>query len=210
MPKRRPKEYLFGIFVIGAGLVIIVAVTMVSRQATDYSDVEGFGLTGSGGPDSVEESDTTSNDAIEETDKETKDDAEDIGEDETEDTNEDTVETTPVETTLELSEEPVEDLTLLTSVSETVSGKITSYHFGGSNILNVMPISYKNTVLNEASVNDTQTITVAGVSATQYTISSAKDGSQLNVIHVERDGTLYDFRGSADFLNSLETYITFN
>ena len=70
-----------------------------------------------------------------------------------------------------------------------------------------MPISYKDSVLNESSIIKTEDTSIGGSAGKKYTITSAKDGSEINVIHVELNGVLYDFRGTDDFLKSLNNYI---
>ena len=206
--KRRSKDSLFGIFVIAAGLVIILAVTMVSRQSEEYAkDESTYFLSGSGGSGEMKEFDGNinslpNNNIIDENPSLIENNVNQenplINSEQEENTE---------ELSEELDESSVQDLTLLQTATETTSGEITSYHFDGNNILNVMPISYKDSVLNESSIIKTEDTSIGGSAGKKYTITSAKDGSEINVIHVELNGVLYDFRGTDDFLKSLNNYI---
>ncbi|MBI2415324.1 MAG: hypothetical protein HYV33_01525 [Candidatus Kerfeldbacteria bacterium] len=99
-------------------------------------------------------------------------------------------------------------LTVTAEATVTTAGDITTYHFSDSDYMNVMPSSYQAMVLNETPVQQRQAITVAGWPAERLTITSAKDGSELTVVHLLIDDRLYDFRGSENFLARLNDYVT--
>ena len=94
--------------------------------------------------------------------------------------------------------------------TKTVTGEITTYTFSIGNILNVMPVSNRNLVLAETPIKSQHDITIGNTAAQYLTISSAKDGSDVHVVQVTVGDTLYDFRGSDGFLDSLNNYIQFN
>ena len=100
--------------------------------------------------------------------------------------------------------------TILQKMTTTTVGEIVSYTFTDGNALSVMPEAMQSAVLNETPVIASTEITIAEQTATQYTLSSAKDGSHFSVVQVIRNGQLFDFRGNADYLNNLSTYIQFN
>lgn len=100
--------------------------------------------------------------------------------------------------------------TLLKDTTSTSNGDITTYHFDDGNVLNIMPVSYKAMVLNETAVTSTEKTMIGSTAAEILTLSSAKDGSNIKVVQLEREGQLFDFRGDDTFLNSLPTYVQFN
>lgn len=102
------------------------------------------------------------------------------------------------------------DFTILIDATITSSGDITTYHFTDTNILNIMPLSYKAMVLNETPVTNTEIVSVGEVSAELLTLRSAKDGATIKVVQIEHGDQLFDFRGSDEFLNTLSKYVQFN
>lgn len=102
------------------------------------------------------------------------------------------------------------DYTLLADVEANVIGEITTYIFIESNILNVMPATMQAAVLNETPVKERMTIMIGDTAAERLTINSAKDGSNITVVQAVVGETLYDFRGSDDFLSNLSKYIEFS
>lgn len=100
-------------------------------------------------------------------------------------------------------------VTLQSAQTKTI-GEIVTYNFGDGNILNVLPLSMKAGILNETGVKNTTDVTVAGKPGQKLQLTSAKDGSLFNIIEVTIDDKLYDFRGSADFLNNLDQYVSFS
>lgn len=99
--------------------------------------------------------------------------------------------------------------TLLAEAETTVVGEITTYTFTDNNFLNVMPAAMQSAVLNETPVKQRETITIGETAAERLTISSAKDGSDVIVVQTVIGETLYDFRGTEDFLSNLSQYIIF-
>lgn len=100
--------------------------------------------------------------------------------------------------------------TLLKEANSSVNGDITSYTFTENNVLNVMPAEMQSITVAETAVQTRESITVGEVTGERLTVSSAKDGSAQTVIQIVRNGQLYDFRGSAEFLDDLTKYIQFN
>jgi hypothetical protein len=101
-------------------------------------------------------------------------------------------------------------LNLLSSATKTQQDDIITYHFEDKNVLNIMPVHFAPMVVNEQTITDRQTITVAGVQGEVLTTQSAKDGSTVTVVQVKNAQYLYDFRGNDDFLRSLDHYIEFD
>lgn len=118
------------------------------------------------------------------------------------------VTTQPVQTPTQTIEQ---EAVTLSQVTDTLDiGDITTYRFGDTNSLSVMPVAMQVAVLNETPTLETVDITVAGVTGQRLTLSSAKDGSPFTVVQVVQGDTLYDFRGDDEFLDQLDQYITFN
>lgn len=88
-------------------------------------------------------------------------------------------------------------------------GDITTYTFDTTNFVNVVPVAMQSALLSETSILATTPVQVSGQSGKKLTLSSAKDGSKITIIQVIIDDTLYDIRGSDDFLNTIDTYIEF-
>lgn len=102
------------------------------------------------------------------------------------------------------------DFTLLQSADTITNGAITTYTFAAGNVLNVMPADMQSVTLAETPVQERTPITIGAVSGERITITSAKDGSAQTIVQVVHNDKLYDFRGSADFLDHLADYIQFN
>ena len=100
-------------------------------------------------------------------------------------------------------------VTVVADATTSSEGEIMSYDFGNGNRLNVMPADYQTMVLNEIAVQERQSITIGSAAGERLTVTSAKDGSPTDVVQVILDRTLYDFRGSNDFLSHLDDYVTF-
>lgn len=98
---------------------------------------------------------------------------------------------------------------LVKPAAKTEIGEIITYKFEDANSLSVMPAELKSAVLAETPIREEADLTVDGLAAKRYTLSSAKDGSLFTIVQVETGDKLYDFRGSDDYLNDLESYITF-
>lgn len=92
----------------------------------------------------------------------------------------------------------------------TTNVDITTYTFSADKVLNVMPANMQSVTVAETAVKERAPITIGEVTGERLTVSSAKDGSDQTVVQVVRNGQLYDFRGSADFLDHLTEYIQFN
>ena len=99
--------------------------------------------------------------------------------------------------------------TLLQSANKTEVGEIVTYRFENGNSLSIMPVELKTAVLNETPVQSESEITVGNVSGKRYILSSAKDGSLFPIVQLTQGSKLYDFRGSEDYLDNLESYISF-
>lgn len=100
-------------------------------------------------------------------------------------------------------------VTLLASAESASYGEIIAYTFQDQDTVNVMPLSFQSNVFNELGVTNQTTMTVAGQLATQYQVTSAKDGSLQTIVQIEYQDMLYDFRGSDEFLQHLDAYIQF-
>ena len=103
-----------------------------------------------------------------------------------------------------------DDFTLVQEATSTTSGDITSYSFGEEKVFNVMPADMQSITVAETAIKKQEDITIGAVTGQRLTVSSAKDGSEITIVQVVRNGQLYDFRGSADFLDHLADYIAFN
>lgn len=90
------------------------------------------------------------------------------------------------------------------------SGEITTYTFSENNVMNVMPASMQSITVAETAVKERTPIMIGDTAGERLTVSSAKDGSDQVVVQVVLNETLYDFRGSADFLDKLADYVKFN
>lgn len=102
-----------------------------------------------------------------------------------------------------------ESFTLLKPATPTTVGEITTYQFAVGNTMSVMPASYKSMVLNETPVLETRDIMIGETPAQELTISSAKDGSEITIVQLSLNNTVYDFRGDDNFLQQLTNYIEF-
>jgi hypothetical protein len=120
------------------------------------------------------------------------------------------VDSQPNNTNATSQTEPEVGVVTLKSAETKTIGDIITYKFGSSNILNVIPLQMKSAILAETAVLDTAPVTVAGQSGEKLTLSSAKDGSKLTIVQITIGDKLYDFRGSDDFLNNLDQYVSFN
>lgn len=100
--------------------------------------------------------------------------------------------------------------TVMQSTDTLVIGEITTYSFGDTNSLSVMPAAMQSVVLNETPTLAETDITVAGQAGKKLTLSSAKDGSPFSVVQVIVNDQLFDFRGTDLFLDTLGQYIIFN
>ncbi|HBY73714.1 MAG TPA: hypothetical protein DEG44_03430, partial [Candidatus Kerfeldbacteria bacterium] len=85
--------------------------------------------------------------------------------------------------------------TVMQSTDTLVIGEITTYSFGDTNSLSVMPAAMQSVVLNETPTLAETDITVAGQAGKKLTLSSAKDGSPFSVVQVIVNDQLFDFRG---------------
>lgn len=100
--------------------------------------------------------------------------------------------------------------TVMQATNSEVIGEITTYSFGDSNSLNVMPAAMQSVVLNETPTLNEAAVVVAGLPGKKLTLSSAKDGSPFFVVQVINNDQLFDFRGNELFLDTLNQYIVFN
>lgn len=100
--------------------------------------------------------------------------------------------------------------TVMQATNSEVIGEITTYSFGDSNSLNVMPAAMQSVVLNETPTLNEASVMVAGLPGKKLTLSSAKDGSPFFVVQVISNDQLFDFRGNELFLDTLNQYIVFN
>lgn len=103
-----------------------------------------------------------------------------------------------------------DDFTLVQPAEPTTNGEITTYIFAETNVMNVMPASMQSITVAETTVKERTPIMIGDTAGERLTVSSAKDGSDQVVVQVVLNETLYDFRGSADFLDKLADYVTFN
>ncbi|MDP3971110.1 MAG: hypothetical protein Q8P90_05480 [bacterium] len=212
MSKRKQKGTIFGIFVIVAGLIVIIAVTVVSQKSTDFKQEENYlDSNNSNDEEFVTDDSDTEVDSVDtninnEADSETDDsDSLDKAENQDETLAEDVSDITATGGAgIDLTEFNLEVLVPATTAKYD---EITTYTFEPENTLSVMPSSYEGISLNETDVLDRETISVGNQVAERLTIASAKDGSEISVVQVISDDYLYDFRGSDDFLESLDQYI---
>lgn len=101
------------------------------------------------------------------------------------------------------------ELTLLQEASVTSQGEIQTYQFGNGNVVNVMSPEFKSLILNEAAVVRKESITIGSQTGEKITVESAKDGSEIKIIQIVTGTTLYDIRGSEEFINNITNYINF-
>ena len=206
---RHAKDNLFGMFIIISGIIVLGAVALTvsehdsgtvaenSAQEVEEQDSLATGGTDEDIADELEAGEARIADSTDSAPPEATQEPQDA--EETEDV-------------IPVAEEVVaESVNFQLKQAATVvdGGEITSYIFGGNNIVNVMPLEMKSVVLAETGIKTAAAITVSGVEANRLTIQSAKDGSDLDIIQIEHEGTLYDVRGEASFLNSIEQYISF-
>ncbi|MBI4407802.1 MAG: hypothetical protein HY565_04890 [Candidatus Kerfeldbacteria bacterium] len=88
-------------------------------------------------------------------------------------------------------------------------GEITTFTFDAGQ-LSVMPSAMQSLVLNETPVQAEVDVMVSGLPAKRYTLASAKDGSDFDVVQVLYLNQLYHFTGDEAFLSNLDQFITFN
>lgn len=226
----RDNPQLFGIFLVVAGVIVIAAITYVSRQSTESTNLENAPasntnanaastdgakdnanqMLGSGGTDTTELNNTNSK-----TNSKANSNQPPANTNNTDDTNNanapaTNANTNAANTNADTDLDPTPHLRLLQPADARTDGVINSYVFENGNIVNVMPVSYQSIVLNEQSVQNEIPITVAGQPGTQYTVTSAKDGSIQTVIQVNFKDQLYDIRGTDEFLQTIDAYIEFN
>lgn len=127
--------------------------------------------------------------------------------------------TDPINTNIEL-DIPVSDtatsetaseaqLILLQEATVTSQGEIQTYQFGNGDVVNVMSPTFIPLVLNETAVIAREPITIGSQTGEKITVESAKDGSEVTIIHIVTEATLYDIRGSEEFINTITNYINF-
>ncbi len=189
-----PQSNVFTIFIVIVGLLVIGAVVFVNQQEPPETVTPAQG----GSPESDEEIIAALNTSTTNTDTVDNKNTNTVAEPDADTT---TTEETPITNS---------DIVLLESATSTSQGDITTYQFGNGNVVNVMTPDFAPLVLNETSVVARQSITIGSKTGEKITIESAKDGSAIEIIHVITDDTLYDIRGSADFINNITNYINFN
>ncbi len=181
------KDNVFSVFIILAGLVVVGTVIMLN-QAPQVRESDT--ILAHGGVGDIEEAEITA--ALNNINKVAPDEeAEEIAE--------------------VIAGDLVEPITFTINTSATVNdeGDITSYRFGEDDVINVMPLDFQDMVLNENSVIGEEEVVIDGVTGKRITISSAKDGSSVEIIHVEHGRQLFDIRGTEDFLDDIDQYVTF-
>lgn len=202
------KDNLFGAFVVAAGVIVIAAVAWTVTRPADQPE--------STSTNTANTTNTTSADGVGGTDGTDEDITDESA---SSLTTQDSMNTnTEVNTNTTDSENTANSarlqpatysLELLQTSTTSNEGDIVSYRFNDNDIVNVMPLEYKELVLAETPVESEVDITVGGLPATQLVIRSAKDGSEITLIQIETGEYLYDIRGDAEFLDSINTYIRF-
>lgn len=98
---------------------------------------------------------------------------------------------------------------LLQPAEKLEVGEITTYTFATGQ-LSVMPAAMQSVVLNETPIQAEVDLVVSGLPAKRYTLASAKDGSDFDVVQVLYLNQLYHFTGDEAFLSNLDQLIIFN
>lgn len=196
MSKKKPvaQNNLFTIFVVLAGLGLIGAVVLMSKSDSAVINVNsdntnGVAVGGAGQEDTA--------DIQKALDKINLNEAVEINENIASIVEDD-------------SSQDNYGITLLENATVNAEGEIVSYQFGGGNVVNIMPLSYKSLVLNETSVVSREDMVIDGQDGEKITMKSAKDGSEVVIIQVETTDYLYDMRGSEEFINNINSYLNFN
>jgi len=96
-----------------------------------------------------------------------------------------------------------------TQVTKAESGEITDLNLGAQNTISIMPESYLGIVKNSIGILNEETIKIDGLDAQKITGTSAKDGSQTEMLILNKDSELYVIKGSSEFLNNLNQIINF-
>lgn len=194
-----PQSNIFSIFIVIVGLLVIGMVVFINQQEPPKTvDTVAQG----GSPESDSEiiaalnKSTTATDIVDEIN--------------TNNTETKTVENSEADSTAEDTNSTEPELAILQTATTTSQGEITTYQFGNGDVVNVMNPEFESLVLNETSIVASEPVTIGSQVGEKITIESAKDGSEIVIIHIITDDTLYDIRGSADFINNITNYINFN
>lgn len=194
-----PQSNIFSIFIVIVGLLVIGMVVFVNQQEPPESATT---LAQGGSPESESEiiaalnKSTTTTKTVDETNSS--------------DTVDETIVDPEVDSTVENTQSAEPELVILQTATTSSQGEITTYQFGNGDVVNVMNPQFESLVLNETSVVAREPITVGSRTGEKITIKSAKDGSEIMIIHIVTEDTLYDIRGSEDFINNITNYINFN
>lgn len=197
------KDNIFGAFVVAVGVIVIAAVAWTVTRPTDQPESTTTNTTNT--------TNTTSADVVGGTGGTDEDIADELAEANNENSDA-TVDESNVNSAVDTERlQPITySLELLQTSTTSNEGDIVSYRFNDNDIVNVMPLEYKDLVLAETPVESEENITVGGLPATKLVVRSAKDGSEITLIQIETTEYLYDIRGDEEFLESINNYIRFS
>lgn len=91
-----------------------------------------------------------------------------------------------------------------------IQGDTYYYDLEDGNYLTVMPRDMKGVVLESMTVTEEEQVDIKGARGVKYTGKSAKDGSTIYIVLVERGDYLFHVTGSELFLDNFNNIIEFN
>lgn len=94
------------------------------------------------------------------------------------------------------------------AVKEESSASIYTVYFD-SNKLSILDENMEDAIKGAISVQSEKEISVNGVRGTEIVATSNKDGSQINLILVKKDGKLFHFQGTDAYLTKIKTEFFF-
>ncbi len=97
-----------------------------------------------------------------------------------------------------------EESIMITDTSDTAV-----YEFGDNNAISVMPQSSESIIRNSMGVTTETPITIDGISGSEITGFSGKDGSEIHYIIISNGETMYFIRGDENFLERIQKDLRF-
>ncbi|MBU0613491.1 hypothetical protein KKB10_05800 [Patescibacteria group bacterium] len=94
------------------------------------------------------------------------------------------------------------------AIKEESSASIYTVYFD-SNKLSILDEDMESAVKGAILVQSEKEISVNGVKGTEIVATSNKDGSQTNLILIKKDGKLFHFQGTNEFLTKIKTEFFF-
>ncbi|MFA6524815.1 MAG: hypothetical protein WCT33_00935 [Patescibacteria group bacterium] len=95
------------------------------------------------------------------------------------------------------------------AVKEEKSATIYTVYFN-SDKLSILDENMEAAVKGAIAIQSANEVNIDGVTGEEITASSNKDGSQTKLILIKKDGKLFHFQGTAEFLTKIKTQFFFD